>query len=448
MRQAPSLTERTSSYSEKTAGVEMSNASGVTTMKFGSQNEWLRSMGLEPAALRLPRPPPPRLRTPHRPGLNAQSIKGDNALASTLRRGANTRRLKRFLPTLDRRGDARGSADEAATGEEPTRSLEEKHKATARGDRGAVSSSHPSPGRGDINISTKANEFVPPRVAGSRPNRGSRPKIQVESDNSALSSEDAPSISPDEHSGIGNSDSHESVSDLSDSGSDPCVEDDEESQDASLDEDDQQEAKFAENGDSDIRDGVSLAEPSPKQKPQPSPKSKPQSKQKPKSKSKRTSTTRHRAKMQRVERGQETHVVGLCKDDPEAKLREVCYIDSTEDVLLDESRTKPNIQNRSKLRRVEQSQESRVGEFGRADHEVAIGEDCSVDSTEHTSLAEPELNAHRIGAPSSATGGRTTRDKKLLARRAKMQRLMMQYLGLLQCGARPCADPESQFHSE
>lgn len=74
-----------------------------TVKKFGTHTEWLQSMGLDQVAVRSPRPPPPRLHTPQRPG-GSKTPDADAVVPSspgTQRRGPK-RRLKRFLPTLDR----------------------------------------------------------------------------------------------------------------------------------------------------------------------------------------------------------------------------------------------------------------------------------------------------------------------------------------------------------
>lgn len=82
-----------------------------TVKKFGTQAEWLRSMGLDPTMRKSPRPPPSRLRAPQRPGDNKTAVTlGEDAAVSNTQRPLKTRkRPKRFLPTLER------PADEAKT---------------------------------------------------------------------------------------------------------------------------------------------------------------------------------------------------------------------------------------------------------------------------------------------------------------------------------------------
>lgn len=82
-----------------------------TVKKFGTQAEWLRSMGLDSTIRKSPRPPPSRLRTQQRPGDNKTAVRlGENVTVSNTQRPLKTRkRPKRFLPTLER------PADEAKT---------------------------------------------------------------------------------------------------------------------------------------------------------------------------------------------------------------------------------------------------------------------------------------------------------------------------------------------
>lgn len=100
--------ERGSSPDQPVADRE-TNSRRETPKKFGTQAEWLRSMGLDTAIQKSPRPPPSRLRTPQRPvdNKNPGPLNGDNVVSatSTRQRPLKTRkRPKRFLPTLERPG--------------------------------------------------------------------------------------------------------------------------------------------------------------------------------------------------------------------------------------------------------------------------------------------------------------------------------------------------------
>lgn len=105
---------------EKADVVAPQQADRVAAKKLGSQREWHRSMDLEATVMRLPRPPPPRLHAPHRPRAATTTPGSSNAFVGGPRRGANKRRLKRFLPTLGRRVDLSDEKADtvAAKGEE------------------------------------------------------------------------------------------------------------------------------------------------------------------------------------------------------------------------------------------------------------------------------------------------------------------------------------------
>lgn len=103
--------EPTSNLGQPVISSESNSSSRVVVKKFGTQVEWLRSMGLDPTIRKSPRPPPSRLRTPQRPGDSKTpgSTGGDEATLSGVnnrQQAVKTRkRPKRFLPTLKRPTD-------------------------------------------------------------------------------------------------------------------------------------------------------------------------------------------------------------------------------------------------------------------------------------------------------------------------------------------------------